>query len=369
MDFLAPGSYHRPMEKLRVFPDISPTAWEHPADRAALAAFSSIPLAGDLLKRIVGSTTERSLRLAMLSNAARAADSQFASLRSTLAACAERLDLSPVPELYVRLDCAPYAWTLGVEKPFVVLSSAALDLWDESELACVMAHEVGHVLSGHAVYKTLLSMLVRASSALAGSVPLGGAALSAATAALREWDRKSELSADRASLLATQDPQAVLRALMKSAAGARIGQMDVNEFLRQAGEYEAGQGGLDSLFKFLDLIGESHPFPVSRMTAIQEWERGESYPAILAGEYPRRSSEGERDAARDFAGARESYSSEFASSADPISQAAGRVIDALGELFGRAQGKPTEEGEDSSRKRPGSIEDAIDRIFGPKDGA
>jgi Zn-dependent protease with chaperone function len=356
------------MEKRRSFPGISPTAWEHPADRAALAAFSSIPLAGDLLKRIVGSTTERSLRLAMLSNAARAAEGQFPSALATLRDCAERLDLSPVPELYVRLDGAPYAWTLGVERPFIVLSSAALDLWDESELACVVAHEVGHVLSGHAAYKTLLSILLKASSALAGGLPLGGAALAAAVAALREWDRKSELSADRASLLATQDSQAALRALMKSAAGARIGQMDVNEFLRQAAEYEAGEGALDSLFKLLDLLGESHPFPVSRMTAIQEWERAGAYSSILAGDYPRRSSEGERDAARDFAGAREAYSSEFASSADPLAQAAAKVMDALGGLFGRVEGKAEESGADRPGGKSGSIEEAIDEIFGPKGG-
>jgi len=355
------------MEKLRSFPGISSTAWEHPADRAALAAFSSIPLAGELLKKIIGSTTERSLRLAMLANSARAAEGQFAPLLATLRDCAERLDLSPVPELYVKLDSAPYAWTLGVERPFIVLSSAALDLWDGPELACVVAHEVGHVMSGHAVYKTLLSIIVKASAMLVGGMPLGGAALAAATAALREWDRKSELSADRASLLATQDSQAVLRALMKNTAGARIGQMDMNEFFRQAREYEEGEGGLDSLYKLLDLLGESHPFPVSRMTALQEWERTGAYSAILAGDYPRRDSEGERDPERDFAGAREAYSSEFGSSADPLAQAAGKVIDALGGLFGRVGGASGDSGEGTGRKAPSSIEEAIDEIFRPKE--
>jgi Zn-dependent protease with chaperone function len=366
------------MDKLKSFPGISPTAWEHPADRAALSAFSSIPLAGDLLKRVVGSTTERSLELAMLSNAARASGSQFSTVQASLRDSAERMDLSPVPELFVRLDSEPYAWTLGVERPFIVLSSAALDLWDGPELASVIAHEVGHVLSGHAVYKTLLSLIVRASAALAGSFPLGGAAIAAAIAALREWDRKSELSADRASLLATQDSQAALRALMKSAAGARIGQMDMNEFFRQAAEYEAGSGGLDSLYKLLDLMGETHPFPVSRMTAIQEWERSGTYSAIMAGDYPRRGAEGERDAARDFAGARDAYSSEFGASSDPLAQAAGKVMDALGGLFGRAAGAsaaaPDSEerqdpaGEIRGKGNPGSIEDAIDEIFGPKGG-
>ncbi len=355
------------MEKKRSFPGISPTAWEHPADRAALAAFTSIPIAGDLVRKIIGSTTERSLRLGMLANAARATESQFPRARALVVEAAERLDLSPVPELFVMLGPSPMAMTLGVEKPFIVLSSAALDTWSDDELSCVIAHEVGHVLSGHAVYKTLLAFLVRASATLLSSLPLGGAALAAATAALREWDRKSELSADRASLLATQDSPALLRALMKSAAGNRVGEMDLNEFFRQARDYDAGEGGLDSIYKLLDVLGESHPYPVTRMAAIQEWERSGACAAILAGDYPKRGSEGERDAGRDFNGARESYTEEFRSSADPLAQAAGRVMDALGGLFGSAGAKGGEARGEGGSERPGSIEDAIDEIFGSKD--
>jgi len=378
--------YHCPMERMRAFPGISPSAWEHPADGAALAAFSSIPLAGELLRRAIGSTTERSLRLAALANYARSNESQFASLFAILKDAALRLDLSPLPELYVRLDPAPDARCLGVEKPFILLSSGALDLWDEEELACVIAHEVGHILSGHAVYKTLLALLLRASSIVAGSIPLGGAALAAASAALREWDRKSELSADRASLLVVQDAPVVFRALMKSAAGPRIAQMDINEFFRQARDYETGGSALDSIYKLVDVMGESHPFPISRMTSLQVWEKGGAYEAILRGEYPRRGAESERDGSRerdplrDFERAKAAYAGEFAGSEDPLAKAAGKVMDAVGDLFGRASGAAGSAGGGDRGKgsgpdgrqrgpdsdAPRSIEDVIDDIFGPK---
>jgi Zn-dependent protease with chaperone function len=358
------------MEHKRSFPEISPSAWEHPADRAALAAFASLPLAGDLLRRAIGSTTERSLRLGFLANAARATDSQFAPLRATLAQVAERLDLKPLPELFVRLDPAPDVRTLGVESPFIVVTSGALGLWDEEELAAILAHEVGHVLSGHAVYKTLLALILRASSMVASVLPLGGAALAAASAALREWDRKSELSADRAALVATQDPPILLHALMKSAAGPNLALMDINEFFRQARDYEVGEGGLDSLFKLLDIMGESHPFPVVRMVAIQEWERVGEYREILAGNYPRRGQGEERDPQKDFERARASYEREFAESQDPLSQAAGKMFDAIGQMLGRAgqgAGKPDrQDGEREGGGRAPNIEDAIDEIFGKR---
>lgn len=367
------------MDNKKTFPGISPSAWEHPADGAALAAFSSIPLAGDLLRRAVGSTTERSLRLGALANSARVSDSQFGFLLAILKDAAERLDLSPLPELFVRLDPNPDARTLGVDRPFILLSSGALELWDEEELACVIAHEVGHILSGHAVYKTLLGILIKASSLIAGSMPLGGAAIAAAATALGEWDRKSELSADRASLLAVQDASIVLRALMKSAAGPRTGQMDVNEFFRQARDYEIGGGALDSLFKLVDVLGESHPFPITRMTAIQEWEKGGGYEAILKGEYPRRGAADERDPQREFEKARSAYAGEFASSEDPLAQAAGKVLNAVGDLFGRSGGFPSPKGgrdegplprsgarSEAQGGAPRSIEDVIDEIFGSR---
>jgi Zn-dependent protease with chaperone function len=361
--------YIQGMERKSFFPGISPSAWEHPADAAALAAFSSIPLAGELLRRALGSTTEASLRLATLANSARVSDAQFATLYATLKESCERLDLSSLPELYVRLDPSPDARTLGVEKPFIVLSSGALELWNEEELSCVLAHEIGHILSGHAVYKTMLALLIKASSLIVGSLPLGGAALSAASAALKEWDRKSELSADRASLLVVQDAPLIFRTLMKSAAGPRIAQMDVNEFFRQARDYETASGGLDSVFKLLDVLGESHPFPITRITALQEWEKSPSYAAILSGEYPRRGSDGERDPKAEFERARSSYSGEFGSSEDPLSKAASKVMDAFGGLFGQSggqgQGGGSEGGKPGAGRNP-SIEDVIDEIFGSR---
>lgn len=369
------------MERNRSFPGISPSAWEHPADKAALAAFSSLPLAGELVRRIVGSTTERSLRLSTLANSARASDSQFASLYASLGLLCERLDCAPRPELYIRLDPSPNAFALGVDRPFIVLTSGALDLWGEEELGSVLAHELGHVLSGHVVFKTLLVLLIKASSLLVGNLPLAGAALSAAIAALKEWDRKSELSADRAGLLACQDPQASYRALMKTAGGPRQADMDLNEFFRQARDYDASAEGLDSLWKLLDLLDENHPLAAPRMTALQDWEKGGGYEAVLRGEYPRRAEgQGEGGPFRGFEAARDSYARDFSASQDPLSQAAGRVFEALGGIFGQGRGAtqgqaggtgetggPEGQGGQSGPE-PGrrSVEELLDELFGKR---
>ena len=68
----------------------------------------------------------------------------------------------------------------------------------------------------------------------------------------------------------------------------------------------------------------------------------------------------ERDAKRDFEKARSSYAGEFSNSEDPLAKAAGKVMDAVGDLFGQGgQGQPP-------KGAPRSIEDVIDEIFGPR---
>jgi Zn-dependent protease with chaperone function len=358
------------------FPGISPSAWEHPADRAALSAFARIPGAVELVRRLVGSTTERSLRLSALGGGARASESQFGRVHRLALESARILDLSPLPETFIRLGAEPNAFTYGVDRPFLVLSSAALDFWDDDELLAVIGHEMGHILSGHAAYKTLLGLIAQAQAAI-GEGLVGAAALGAITAALREWDRKSELSSDRAALLACQDPMAVYRSLMKTAGGPRAVEMDLNEFFRQAHDYDASSEGLDSLLKFLDLIGESHPLASVRMVALQEWERGGAYEKVLHGDYPRRDGEEGRGPREEFQDAKASYARDFSASQDPLSQAAGKVMETLeGILGGMRPGKgpgvgeggpAAEDAKEGGAKGRGgeapSVEDLFDELF------
>ena len=63
------------------------------------------------------------------------------------------LDAAEVPELYIRANPFPTAVTIGMDKPLIVVNSALVDLLDEEELAFVLGHELGHAISGHAVYR------------------------------------------------------------------------------------------------------------------------------------------------------------------------------------------------------------------------
>ncbi|MCC5944233.1 MAG: M48 family metallopeptidase [Bernardetiaceae bacterium] len=264
--------------------NITPQTWEHPADRAALSTLKKAPGLDTLIKTIFGATSERSLRLIFLASAVKVSERQFSTLHGIFGEVCQTLDSPYRPDLFVSQNPFLNAGAIGVDKPFIVLNSSLMSIMNEQEIRYIMGHELGHALSGHALYKTLLQIVMNLSR-LATGIPLTGIALMTLITVLKEWDRKSELSADRAGLLAVQQPDVPVRALMKMAGGTETASMDLGAFIAQAEEYTNANKGLDSVYKFLNLIGQSHPFPVLRVLELVNWVRTGEYDNILQGDY------------------------------------------------------------------------------------
>jgi Zn-dependent protease with chaperone function len=297
------------------------TTWEHPADRAAMTALRQVPGLDDVLKMFFGLTSEKSLRMFFLANSVRVSEKQFPRLNSLVQKACDTLDIEHIPETYVQQTPFLNAGAVGVKKPFIILNSSLIDTLDDDEALYVIGHELGHCMSGHVLYKTMLIVLTQLTF-LFLRFPGIELVLQGIIFALREWDRKSELSADRAGMLTVQKPEAVYSALMKMTGGKNIGEMDLNEFLVQAKEYDEGGDAMDSLYKLLNLLSASHPFPVIRIPEIKTWTESGSYEAILSGEYVRRDSEeaSKHDFAKDFESAQKQYREDVKKSNDPLAK-------------------------------------------------
>jgi Zn-dependent protease with chaperone function len=310
---------------IKYLTDISPKAWEHPADRAALLALKQIPFIDEVIKKLLGTTFERSVRLLFLASAVRVTKKQFARIFNIYLETCARLDVKEVPELYITQNPKWNAMAIGVDKPIIVFHSAFLKDLSDHELMAVLGHELSHCLSGHVLYKTLLWLLL--------SIPLQfldlfgfNVAVKLILIALLEWDRKSELSADRAGLLACQDPAACYTLEMKIAGGPDVANMDINEFFLQAEEYDKGGDILDSLYKVLNAMYMSHPFPVMRLAELRTWVAKGEYTKILDGHYPRRGQEGEEDVFEKVKQAGDQYKEDLEHSKDPLASTINEIL-------------------------------------------
>ncbi len=213
-----------------------------------------------------------------------------------------------------------------------------LDLVDDEGLRFVIGHEVGHVLSGHAVYRTMLLQLISIATSIQW-LPIGAWGVRAMILGLNEWFRKSELSCDRAGLLCSQDPKAALRVHASMAGAQNPDEMDVSAFLDQAEEYESSGDVRDSLIKILQISGQSHPLAALRAAELQKWAAGPGYADILAGNYPRRSEDKNAPMSEDVRAAAGSYRDNFTTSGDPLVQ--GRRPGRFGGRHGRrCRGQP-----------------------------
>lgn len=322
------------------FPGIAGVSWEHPADRAALQALRAIPGFDEIVRKIVGLLGgERGIRLLFQGNAVRCGPTQFARAHAMLVEVATTFDWHEVPELFVTQTPVFNAGAYGMDHPFIVLHSAALEILDENELRVLIAHEMGHIVSGHALYRTIAEILLTVSFA---ALPiLAGIALLPVRLAVLEWSRKSELSADRAGLLGSQDVMVSQQLFMKMAGGSRgalkAGEMNLEAFMSQANEYLQASDGLDIVYKILNTLALTHPMNTIRAAELQQWVAAGDYERILRGEYVRRGPDRDRPLREEFGAARDYYAGEARDVAQKMAGAAKRAATAAADAFRKAQ--------------------------------
>jgi len=176
-------------------------------------------------------------------------------------------------------------FTLGVRHPHVMLTEGAVRDLPLREVQIILAHELGHVLSGHVMYKSMVRLLDAGRWALLSS-GINLALTLPVLLALLHWDRKSELSADRAEVLAVGDPVASVAVLRRCELGQ--GDRARAQLDRLA---ELWKPGADAVVA-VERAFSRHPPIEERIAGIQAWAESEALAAIRAGEYPRRGTDG-----------------------------------------------------------------------------
>lgn len=194
---------------------------------------------------------------------------------------ADILDVRPLPRFYTQWDYSINGFTTGYkEDTLMVLNSGTVDLLTEDELRYVVGHEIGHVKSGHVLFHTMGELFNTAIS----EIPIVSTLSTPIYYALLYWIRMSEFTADRAGLLACQNIDAAINAIIKIS-GLPLKyfeKMDRDSFIKQATEFKASfRGFTDNVIKTLTIAGSTHPWTVLRAAELLEWYDSGEYNKII----------------------------------------------------------------------------------------
>jgi Zn-dependent protease with chaperone function len=320
-----------------ILTDIASTAWEHPADRAALNTLRSIPGFDQVVRKVASFFGEKGVRQLFLANAVKVGPTQRPKLWAQYLEVVKTLDWPDTPELYVTQTPLVNAAAVGFDKPFIVLNSGMLSLLNEEERRDVLGHELGHIMSGHTTYTTIAIIILTIGL---NNLPfLAGMALLPFQLALMEWYRKAELSADRAGLLVTQDPRVSMGTFLKMAGGAAgDDELSLDAFMEQAASYET-QGDLaDKVWQVINTAFRTHPFGTVRAAELDRWIKSGGYEKIIGGDYRRRSDAASPPLSEDYQDAAGYYGEQARNAIDSLGGVLDRARDAFTSAFRGSSG-------------------------------
>lgn len=268
-----------------VLTGLRPQAYEHPDDSAALNALRHTGGFEFLVKKLSGWGQERMDRIRLTGSYLRVTADNLPVVWAMLIAIRDTLSIPFTPELYIANSQELNAYTSGVEKPVIVLTSLLVDTMEDDELHFVIAHEMGHIKSGHVLYYQIAEVIPFLGGVV-GEVTfgVGDYLLKGLQGALLYWQRTSELTADRAGLLGCQNSETAFRALMKLAGLPHkyAANINVEDFIQQAREFEAMDlSTTDRVAKYLSIYGQNHPWTVMRAKELLNWIDSLGYQRVL----------------------------------------------------------------------------------------
>ncbi len=172
--------------------------------------------------------------------------------------CGDILSLNRLPDIYVTDLRQKNAFTTEINsEPVIIIDSSLINYLSKDEMRSLIGHEMGHIKCHHLLYHSIAELLEQGlefSTSLMGfrllSIPL--------KLALKAWHRESEFSADRASLIVTDNLNSIGSMFTKMVENPNTNQFKTN---------------LDSFIEILN----NHPNHLNRLNALKEFSDSTQY--------------------------------------------------------------------------------------------
>lgn len=251
----------------------------HPNDVKAQHSLELIPGFKKLVKEFMNIVGEKTFLIENMSGKIKLGKNQMPEIYNLLIPICEKLGID-IPELYLELDRNPNAYTFGDTEVAIVLTSGLIETLSKEEIQVVIAHECGHILCHHTLYKTMARLIMQTGSYFLNGI-IGGLINISLTAALCYWDRCSEFSADRVSAYYVGSSDLVSDVMMRLAGGTNNLGLSLNKeaFLRQASEYKEymDSSKLNKGIEILMYAFNDHPLLAYRAFEVTEWCNSEDF--------------------------------------------------------------------------------------------
>ena len=254
--------------------------YEHPVDRAALKYMSRLPGFEAATNFIINWSFVKWHMIDLRGSNFRVTEKSCPELYQQVKNVADILDIDNMPEIYTEWGYYINAYTTGHKKDtLLTIYSGAVDLLTKEQLDYIIGHELGHIKSKHVLYHVMAEMIAN----WATQFPIASDLIMPIRIGLTYWNRMSEFTADRAGLLACQNPEAAIDTVIKMAGVPQkyFGSVSREAFLEQAKDFEYLLSGPESIIKNISVLDNTHPWTVLRAAELIKWYESGEYENII----------------------------------------------------------------------------------------
>lgn len=256
--------------------------YEHPLDLSLLSTLKKVPFFEKIGDWALDYCSRTNFLIEGMGNYFEVTEKSFPRIDHLRKIAADRLSIDFEFPIFIKRDWNYNAYTTGSKYPIMVLHSSIVEDFTDEELLFIIGHEMGHRKSKHTIFHFMAGNILQLARTFGY---LGELTLQAFVISLKEWQRKSELTADRAGYIANQNKEAAITALFKLM-GVPVNYQDKEKFnIRLDDALIQAQSHFDFLDdsmykKFIYALLTSkidHPWTIERIDEINKWEGIERY--------------------------------------------------------------------------------------------
>lgn len=261
---------------------VDPAAFAWAADAKAMAVLQGMKPLNAAAKAVSEKVGRRWIEAAF--NGVLLSEKQIPQIYGQAVRAARILGMTHMPDIYLSGDRAWDCLTFGSHRDsFIVVGSALAGNFQGVDMLFLLAREMGHCRSGHALWKTVIRFFLGEQGPSKGM--LGGGIFNAilnpthlVTGAIEmpllAWARQAEITADRAGLLVVNSEDVARRVLLSWSLRSSVmfRQLNINDWIEKQSLEEE-----DQYVKLSELTSSSTPYLGPRMKLLSKYAASPEY--------------------------------------------------------------------------------------------